>query len=66
MRIKLLTDLADAVGVRRRGSSLDLDDADAARLIAAGSAEPYAFDARLLATAATAPQPNHQPKGGKR
>jgi hypothetical protein len=40
MRIRLLVDRAMALGIQNAGDSLDVDDAEAIRMINAGQAEP--------------------------
>ncbi len=40
MRIRLLVDRAMALGIQNAGDCLDVDDAEAIRMIDAGQAEP--------------------------
>jgi len=40
MRIRLLVDRAMALGIQNAGDCLDVDDAEAIRMINAGQAEP--------------------------
>ncbi len=63
MRIKTLTALATDAGAVPAGKTVEWDDADAARLIAAGCAEQEAGPMAALAMASPKPHPKRKDRG---